>query len=67
MTIQITTSAAISRFHSLSEKLVSAPNEELNAIAEDRRRLLLAIAAKAEIPIKKGWREKTLKWMNEHS
>jgi hypothetical protein len=64
MTIQITTSAAIARYHHLSDRMAQAPIEKMPAIIEDRYRLLVAIATKADIPPRKGWRQQTLAWMD---
>jgi hypothetical protein len=64
MTIEITTSAAIARYHHLSSRMNDATTEQLAGIIADRHRLLVAIAAKANIPPKKGWRQQTLAWMD---
>jgi hypothetical protein len=64
MTIQITTSAAIARYHHLSSRMNDATTEQLAEIIKDRHRLLMAIAAKANIPPKQGWRLRTLEWMD---
>jgi hypothetical protein len=64
MTIQITVSAAIARYHHLSSRMNKAPTEQLAEIIKDRHRLLVAISAKANIPPKQGWRQQTLAWMN---
>jgi hypothetical protein len=64
MTIQITTSAAIARYHHLSTRMNDATTEQLAGIIADRHRLLVAIAVKANIPPKQGWRLRTLAWMD---
>jgi hypothetical protein len=64
MTIQITTSAAIARYQHLSSQMSKVQTEQLAKIIADRHRLLVAIAAKANIPPKQGWRLRTLEWMD---
>lgn len=64
MTIEITTSAAIARYHHLSTRMNDVTTEQLAEIIADRHRLLVAIATKANIPPKQGWRLRTLEWMN---
>lgn len=65
MTIQITTSAAIARYRYLSTRMNGSTPEQLAELIRDRHRLLVAIAAKAGIPAKKGWRVKALAWMDD--
>jgi hypothetical protein len=65
MTIQIPVSAAIARYEYLCERMLQVPADQVSDIIADRHKLLLAIAAKAGIPAKKGWRVRVLEWMDE--
>ena len=63
--IQIPTSVAIERYRFLTAKMETTTIDQLAAVIEDRHRLLVAVAAKAGMLPKKGWRVRTLAWMDD--